>query len=186
MSPKRRIIKYPCAENHPENFAIEHFLTSNCRHGGVLYRQTVFRKVPGFREDLKYNEDSDFLQRVAIDHRAAYCPFPGFEYYHHDSNKSKNRVGIYQAMLNSCLDILTENPEFKQTLAEKADQQIKKIKINLNKALIKEGRFTEAVGLNTSLNLAIKTHSKLPIIIAETLELPRRIATKIGINRWKK
>jgi len=184
----RRSLKYPCATDRPQDFAIEHFLTSNCRHGGILYHHSIFEKIPGFREDLRYHEDSDFLQKVAIEFSAVYCPYPGLEYHHHEGNKSSDRVAIYSAMLISSKDILDNHPNFYRQLGNKADKYIKNTYIEQIKALVNIGNFTEAKIiekiLNPHLNIALKLslilNSKLPLLIQYLLcKIPVKALNKL-------
>jgi glycosyltransferase involved in cell wall biosynthesis len=60
----------------PERFSIEHFLTLEAKTASILYRAETVRSRR-FREDLLYNEDSDFLQKIAIECRGIYCAEPG-------------------------------------------------------------------------------------------------------------
>ena len=54
------------AAGAPDCFPIEHFLSLEAKPASILYRaQTV--RGRRFREDFRYNEDSDFLQKVALE-----------------------------------------------------------------------------------------------------------------------
>lgn len=168
------IINYPCSAGAPENFAIEHFKNTNARLGSILYKRDIFKVVNGFDEAMHYNEDSDFLQRVAINFKATYSQNPTVVVRHHDSNKSGDRIEIYKALLKSDENILKSNPKFKNQLGGIAIDRISKIQSNLIEHLIRTGRFLEAGNLVKSLDLkfigfdvkmALLLHSTIPIKI---------------------
>jgi len=138
------VVNYPVAANHPEALAIEHFQNTNVRSGSILYRRNIFTKVPGMDERLKHNEDSDFLQRVAIHFHAAYSGVPTVKVFHHEGQKSSNRVAIYRALRGSAESILSENPEFHAALGDKAEKRIVQITSHLVESLVMAGNFREA------------------------------------------
>jgi glycosyltransferase involved in cell wall biosynthesis len=190
----REKISYPCAKGCPEKFSIEHFKSSKSRPGAILYRRLVFEQVKGFREDLKYSEDSDFLQRVAIHFTSVYSSIPSVKVYHHAGNKSNNRIGIYSAMLKSSESILQEFPEFKKSLGNIADKRIKEIKINLIKISILSGYFTEAKQLEKDIanyflpgiKFSLLLKSKIPLVIEKGLLLPVHCFNKLYIKLQEK
>ncbi|MGB9627194.1 MAG: glycosyltransferase family 2 protein, partial [Thermodesulfobacteriota bacterium] len=102
------------AAGKPNRFAIEHFLTNEVKSGALLYNVEVVRGRR-FREDLKYNEDSEFLQRVAIECTAVYSPEPSCWVRWHQGCKSRNLVEINKALLWSALNIIQTYPTFYQT-----------------------------------------------------------------------
>ncbi|MGB5218014.1 MAG: glycosyltransferase family A protein [Smithella sp.] len=173
------IINYPCSAGAPENFSIEHFKNTNTRSGSILYKRDIFKVVNGFDEAFKYNEDSDFLQRVAINFKATYSQNPTVVVRHHDSNKSGDRIEIYKALLKSNENILKANPKFKNQLGGIAVDRVSQIKSNLIGHLIRAGRFLEAGNLEKSLDrkfigfdvkMALLFHSALPIKISFRLK----------------
>lgn len=190
LSDGREIISYPCARGCPQKFAVEHFKTAKSRPGAILYKKIVFDKVNGFDETLKYSEDSDLLQRVAINFKAVYSDFPSVKVYHHNSNKSNNRIAIYYAMLQSYESILQDFPKFKQSLGKIADLRIRTIKLDLLKLLILSENFEQANIfndrskniLNIAVYLCLKLHSKIPLIIEKVLYTPINILSKIYLK----
>jgi hypothetical protein len=83
----------------PSRVAIEHFLTLEGKVSSLLYRVEVFRDRR-YREDFRYNEDSDFLQRVALECRGVYCDEPGSWVRSHPGSKSRNLLEINRAVLD--------------------------------------------------------------------------------------
>jgi glycosyltransferase involved in cell wall biosynthesis len=146
-------INEPVAAECPERLAFEHFIDTNVRPGAVLYQRRIFETMKvWFREDLKHNEDSDFLQRVAIHFKAAYSSLPTVRVFHHNENKSRDRVSMYRALLQSSEVILKEYPEFKNQMGLDAYKRIEEIKRNLLNALIFSNQFKEAREVSESLD----------------------------------
>lgn len=127
----------------PKNFAIEHFLTNEAKCSAILYKSNALIHKR-FREDLKYNEDSDFLQKIALEYRGIYCPTPGCWIRFHSGSKSKNLIEINKAVLKSSLDILTEYPEFYHQHKHEADRRIQYIKKTLLSELVISGLWEDA------------------------------------------
>jgi glycosyltransferase involved in cell wall biosynthesis len=179
-------VNLPVAAGRPANFAAEHFYCTNARNGAVLFRRTVFASVGGMDENLRHNEDSDFLQRVAIQHKAAYAQSPSVTVYHHDNRKSGNRVAIYRALLKSTENILRTYPAFTAALGSGAERRIEQIKLQLVEALILDGRFAEAGAeaqtvrqqLRFDLRAALLLSSALPVVFLRTiLAMMRRLGS---------
>jgi glycosyltransferase involved in cell wall biosynthesis len=118
------------AAGRPDCFAIEHFLTSEAKCSAILYRAAAVRNKR-FREDLMYNEDSEFLQRVSIEHRCVYSPHPGCWVRWHAGSKSRNFLEIQKAVLRASLDILRTYPEFYATFRVQVDRRIREIETSL-------------------------------------------------------
>jgi len=135
----REILNAPVAAGRPESLATEHFMNTNVRVGGALFRADLVRELRGFDASLRYNEDSDFLQRAAVNATAAYVDEPSVRYNHHPGNKSRNRVAIYRALLVSAQRVLKDSPEFARSLGEKKHQRMEELKALLARALILDG-----------------------------------------------
>lgn len=167
----------PAAAGLPALFAREHFMTANARPCSILYDKKIFDTLK-FNEQLKYNEDSDFLQKVAICFKAAYSSFPTGKVFEHDSNKSGDRVAIYRALLLSSEKILGDYPDFASSLGELADIRICEIKLLLIDELIKKELFEEAkeiaVGVGGQLSLSLRLSLNLDSFI------PYKIGQKVG------
>lgn len=140
---RREELRKVAAAGKPENFAIQHFLTNDANPAGILYRAEIVRHRR-FREDLRYNEDSEFLQRIAIECKGVYCPEPSCWVRSHAGSKSRNLIEIHKAVLRASLDILDSYPSFYQSFAPLADRRIKQIKKALLRELILNGLWDEA------------------------------------------
>lgn len=141
-SGEERLVK-SAAPGNPDRFAIEHFLTNNEKPGAVLYRADLFADKR-FDESFRYNEDSEFLQRVAMEHSCVYSPKPGCKVRVHPGAKSQNRVDIYKAVLAGNEKILRAYPAFYEEHHDLVDQRTEKIKSDLFAELGICGRWKEA------------------------------------------
>jgi glycosyltransferase involved in cell wall biosynthesis len=140
-------LNLPVAAHEPERLADEHFERTNLRNGSALFRKSVIDAVGDLDESLQHNEDSDFIQRVAIRCKGAYVDLPSVRVLNHGERKSANRVAILQALLASAEKILKTNPEFARGLGERADRRLRQIRSQLLAALILAGRIPEARGV---------------------------------------
>lgn len=178
-------ISLPAAAELPEKFAIEHFKTCNARSCCILYRKRVFDKIKGFDERLKHNEDSDFLQRVAICCRAAYTPMPSARVYHHRDNKSKNRVAIYRALFESTEAILDSFPEFRDSLGTVVEERVKEINIRLIEALVLSGQFEEAKSISANFRKELRTAVRLSLRLKSNIPYRAIGQLKKALNKMK-
>lgn len=154
--PDKEELNLPCAPGKPERFAVEHFKTTRARCGCLLYRQEIFARLGGFAETLRYNEDSDFLQRVAIAFKASYCPLPSQRVHHHGGNKSNQRPQIYRALLASARGILADYPDFEAKLGKIAEKRVREIQRRLVEALLLADQFEEARATAQQENVPLK------------------------------
>lgn len=179
-------VNYPVAATRPDLFAVEHFRHANVRNGAFMYRRHVLLAVPGIDESLKHNEDSDFIQRVAVRYEATYCSSPTVRVYHHDGNKSRNRVGIYRALIKSSERVLAENASFRDRLGEIAEGRMRELTCRYVEALIIAREFEEArkVGASSKeylsgvVRLASRTGSAIPLKVRDRLLALRRSVTR--------
>jgi glycosyltransferase involved in cell wall biosynthesis len=131
------------AAGAPARFPIEHFLTLEAKSASILYRvQTV--RGRRFREDFRYNEDSDFLQKVALECRAVYCAEPGSWVRSHPGSKSRNLFEINRAVFRSCRDILRAYPGFHREHAAAIDMRMEQLREPLFRAMLERGLYDEA------------------------------------------
>lgn len=131
------------AAGRPERFAIEHFLTNEAKSGSILYEAATIRGNR-FREDLRYNEDSEFLQRIAIEYRGVYCPQPASWVRWHAGSKSRNLLEINRAVLQASRDILAAYPSFYASFSEIADRRIRRLEKALFASLVLNGDWSKA------------------------------------------
>lgn len=172
-------VNYPVATDRPDVFAVEHFKDTNVRNGAFMFRHQILSTVQGLDESLRHNEDSDFLQRLAIDHKAAYSSSPTVKVYHHAENKSRDRVAIYGALIQSAQRVLDENPKFRDELGDTAGIRLRELKTKQVEALVIAGRFQEARNLGGSdvsplVRLASRMRSRLPMKIRDRLQAWKR------------
>lgn len=131
------------AAGRPDDFALLHFCTNEAKSSALLYRADTVRHRR-FREDLRYNEDSEFLQRVAIECSGIYSPEPGCWVRWHKGSKSRNLVEIHKAVLRASISILESHPDFHRSHPWRADWRIRKIRNQLYRELLLNGRRAEA------------------------------------------
>lgn len=160
----------PVAAGDPDGFSTAHFMDTNLRSGAFLFRRAVVEEVGNFDESLRHNEDSDFVQRVAIAYPVAYSPVPAVRVHHHAENKSSDRVAITEALLQSARNVLAAQPEFAAKLGSQADERIRALQSELLESLVLAGRFEEAAELrregveaNGPVRFALLTRSLLPV-----------------------
>jgi len=134
----------------PTHLAIEHFLTNEAKSAAILYRVHAV-KQRRFREDLKYNEDSEFFQRIAIECKGVYSALPGCWVRSHVGCKSRNILGIREAVLRASVDILRSYPTFYLSNKETLDRQIDHNRYGLFVELTLKKRWDEAREYATSL-----------------------------------
>jgi glycosyltransferase involved in cell wall biosynthesis len=143
-------LKAVAAVGKPEHFAIEHFLTNEAKCSAILYRATTV-KDRRFRQDLRYNEDSEYLQRIALEYEGVYEPQPGCWIRWHSGSKSRNTVEIHRSVLIANRDILADYPDFHERYRPLVDARQKRIQKDLFSELVLAGRWDEARTCSTTL-----------------------------------
>lgn len=173
-------INFPVAANRPNRLAEKYFLNTNIRNGSVLFMRSVVKKVGFLDESLRYNEDSDYIQRVALNCKGAYSPEPSVKVFHHENNKSSDRVAIYKALLFSSERTLHNYPQLKRKLGKAGEQRLQELRQHLITALIHKASYEEAkqivlkgVSLPPQLKMALFCKSPWPIRVSE------------HVSRWK-
>jgi glycosyltransferase involved in cell wall biosynthesis len=164
-------ISYPVAAGEPRNLAEKHFMSTNVRNGSYMFARSVMEKVGYLDETLKYNEDSDFFQRLSIQCVACYSPTPSVKVYEHPGNKSQNRVEIYRALLKSSQKVLNENPIFAEKLGGNAIKRLRQIKTQLVEALLFRGNFLEANSIAKDIFVDLRIIAKIAIRLNNNLLL---------------
>ena len=167
-------------------------MASNIRTGAYIFTRNALERVGRLDESLTHNEDSDFVQRLAIHCSTRYSPTPSVRVYSHGLNKSGDRVEVYRALLKSSQNILAQHPSFASRLGSNADKRITQIKIKLAEALFVAGKTDEAIqiskpinkNLSRSMRFALATGNKFPLRIEEILaSLLKLTASLIGWQR---
>lgn len=167
----------PVAAGRPKVLAQKHFHRPGLRNGAYLVRTVVARQTGGFDESLRHNEDSDFVQRLAIDAVAAYCDDPTVIVSIHSGSKSQNREEMARALLRSAQSVLLSRPEFSRRLGGRANARLAHLRSRLIEELLLSSQFDEARRMATHdgecslvVRLALFTHSLLPIRCKRKLE----------------
>jgi len=167
----------PVAAGRPERFAEEHFFRTNLRNGAALFRRKLLLRVGGVDESLRHNEDSDFVQRVAIAGRASYCAVPSVRVYRHAGRKSRDRVAIQRALLASARRTLARHPGFARRLGARAPAHLRALEARLLELLIQAERWQEAR------QLAAASPSAVGRAARWALRLRRRWPLRLGARR---
>jgi glycosyltransferase involved in cell wall biosynthesis len=188
-------VNYPVAAGRPEALAVAHFAYTNVKNGAFMFRREVLAGVPGLDETLRHNEDSDFVQRLAILYRGAYSSSPTVKCHYHESNKSTDRVAIYKSLLRSAENILSGYPEFARNLGEVGEKRLRQLKRAQVESLLISGNFAEALGAAASLGVALTpvmriallTRSARPMrVVWRWRQLRALPADRLGAARAKK
>ncbi len=178
----RERLDHAAAAGRPADFAIEHFVTNEAKVSSVLYRARTV-KDRRFREDLRHNEDSEFLQRVAIECTAVYAPEPASWVRWHSGSKSRNTLAINRAVLRSGRDILQAYPEFYARHREVIDKRTRDMEQALLRSLVLAAQWGEAEPLAKSrlerffVTSHIATYYQLRAFAGMLL---RRLVTRVG------
>lgn len=168
----------PAAAERPVEFATEHYLTTRARPCSILYRRHVFAALR-FDEQMRYNEDSDLLQRVALKFRAAYSPVVTGIVHHHAHNKSRNQIGLYRALLAGSDAILQHHPAFAQRLGSKAVERRRELVKGLVEALLIAGDVDEARRVAGDTNIG-----PLRLLLAWGVVFPIQWRSRV-LERWQ-
>lgn len=139
----REILTRAASPGNPDSFAIKHFLTNEAKPGAICYRADAL-KQRRFDESFRFNEDSEFLQRIAIECKAAYSPHPGAWVRKHQGSKSQNLVEINRAVLHASNKIINLYPKFYQAYSSLIDKRIKRVERDLFVELMRNKRRDDA------------------------------------------
>jgi glycosyltransferase involved in cell wall biosynthesis len=170
------------AAGDPGDFAIEHFLTNEAKPGSIMYRAKTVRHRR-FREDLRYNEDSDFLQRVAIECVGIYHPEPATWVRWHPGSKSRNALEINRAVFRSSRDVISAYPEFYARHRQVIDTRMREMEQSLFRTLVLAGQWFEAEAVAKSWLERFTVSRRMPIyyqLRAFARTLVGRFVTRVG------
>jgi glycosyltransferase involved in cell wall biosynthesis len=185
----KQLINLPVSANHPESLAASHFINTNVRNGSFMFSRAALTKTGFLDESLRFNEDSDFFQRLAINNKAAYLPYPTVRVLNHPGGKSRDRVRIFEALLKSHEKILAQYPDFAIRMGSITD--IRRIQIcnDLVEALILDKNWDEAISRQKSLHFSPSYIYKISIQLKSSF--PTQIyrefrRTAVRINHFLK
>jgi glycosyltransferase involved in cell wall biosynthesis len=128
-----------------ENFAQIFFLNYNVAVPTILIRRTCFEDVGFFDEYLRQHEDGDMLLRVALQWRVGFSEYPCARVRYHDNQMSRNRIEIYNSIIKSWSEILSTNPEFKNSLGVEARNKLSELYFKLGIAYINKNMMKNSV-----------------------------------------
>ena len=123
---KKWKVNLPVTAGVSESLAKSHFMNTNIRNGSYIFPVQNWVLVE-LDESLRFNQDSDYVQRLLIHSKAVYLPIPTIRVLCHANSKSRNRIEIYKANLQSSEKILVQNPEFACELGSDATKRINPI-----------------------------------------------------------
>ena len=174
----REVINYPVAAGRPRALAREHFLATNVRTGSYLFTREAMQRAGRLDETLLHNEDSDYLQRLAMHSRAAYSPLPTVRVYNHAGAKSRRRVEIYQALLRSSKRTLAQHPQFARDLGPAAAGRLDQIRAQLIDALILAGEYRSAQQVANDVSGRLRLPAAAAILIRRSFPLRVELALR--------
>jgi glycosyltransferase involved in cell wall biosynthesis len=164
-------VNYPVAAGRPQDLAKEHFMRTNVRNGAYMFTRAALEKVGRLDENLKYNEDSDFFQRLAIQCNSTYSSSPTIRVYNHGGSKSRNRAELYKDLLISSQRILAKYPSFAEQLGTDADVRICQIRAQLVESLALGGKFAEANSAAEDIFSKLSLNVKIALLCRSNLLL---------------
>lgn len=153
------------------DFPLKHFMTNHARSGALLYRKRIIDKVGGFREDFRYNEDSHFLQEVAMKANGCYSDYPSYLVRNHSGSKSRHIFNLIQCEQLSIELICQEFPDFLRNNAADVDARKNELMAKLFISHIMSHRLHDAYTLFAN--------AKAPGLINGTTRLMARRIRKI-------
>ena len=129
------------------DFAINHFMTNHARSGALLYRKYVLDQVGGFREDFCYNEDSHFLQEIALRSEGCYSEYPSYLVRNHTGSKSRQLIGLIEHEQRSVELICNDFPEFVGANRKNVTNRKNELKAKLSIAHLISGNLLDAYSI---------------------------------------
>lgn len=159
----RQVINQPASANDPENLAVAHFMNTNVRNGSFMFSRSVLIKTGVLDESLRFNEDSDFFQRLAINSKAVYLSYPTVRVLNHPGGKSRDRVKINEALLKSYEKIIAQYPDFAERIGYLAETRKIQICNGLEESLILKSKWDEVISLQQSLDFPPGLINKISI-----------------------
>lgn len=155
---ERNLALAPGRDNeHPERFAYEHFTNVTLAFDGVVFRKECLEKLGGLDFSAFPNADWDAIMRIALRWGAFYVDYPGVNVRLHDNQVISNKIASRNAVLRSYQKILSDFPEFRETLGGVAEEAEANCRWDLCEAYLREFRTREAMPLLSSLSRSIHT-----------------------------
>lgn len=119
----------------PKDFTELFFLVPNVRVPVVMSRKDCFMDTGFFDESLAQHEDGDMFLRIALRWEVRFSDYPSASVRTHASNMSKDRAGMYAALIKSANNMLQQYPEFKTKIGKEASQRLAELHFGLGEEL---------------------------------------------------
>jgi glycosyltransferase involved in cell wall biosynthesis len=171
------------AAGHPEEFAIEHFMTNEAKSNAMLYRRKILNDKR-FDESLLHNEDSGFLQCIAIEHQGVYCPDPGCWVRDHPGSKSRNKYEICKSVLSANQKILEMYPDFHCAYPSQIESRMNRVLKDIFVELMLEKHWQEAAMYAQNPGERLLLCLRLSIYYRMRRFLWRNLVSKFSILKW--
>ena len=168
------------AAGHPEEFAIEHFMTNEAKSNAMFYRRKILNNKR-FDESLLHNEDSGFLQCIAIEHRGRYSPDPGCWVRDHPGSKSRNKIEICKSVLHANQKILEMYPDFHHAYQSQIESRMLRVRKNIFVELMLEKHWQEAKIYTQNIGERLLVYLRLNIYYRMRRFLWRKFVRKFNI-----
>jgi glycosyltransferase involved in cell wall biosynthesis len=128
----------------------------------ALFRKECFEVAGNFDEEMRWNEDTEILLRIAINFKAYFFPEPTSKYRIHPDGKSRDWENLMKGVLYSSEKVLKSYPDFAAKLGSKGPKIIAGLKYQIAKTCIKKGKYNEArIYLESSLKIFPKNTCKI-------------------------
>ena len=176
----REALHRVAAAGHPEEFAIEHFMTNEAKSNAMLYRRKILNNKR-FDESLLHNEDSGFLQCIAIEHRGQYNPDPGCWVRDHHGSKSRNKIEICKSVLHANQKILEMYPDFHHAYQSQIESRMNRVRKDIFVELMLEKHWQEAKTYTQNFGERLLACLRLSIYYRMRRFLWRNLVSKFGI-----
>ena len=147
VNGERSGLTRPVGASNPDQMVIEHFSSNpNFSLCAALFRRECALAVGGFDEALLLNEDSDFVQRLlAAGFKGMYVDQPMCVWRVHPGGKSRNRVGIRMAQIQSAEKAIAEYPQLRSQLGERYQATMADLWWLLGEAHADKGNWSAAI-----------------------------------------
>jgi len=141
---KERLVHAMRIKDHGINFAKQFFPYPKLYMPTTLIRKRCIESVGQFDEELRHNEDTDLLIRIALNWEVKFSEYPSAKIRHHPGRKSLDRIEIYRCLIKSATKILNCYPDFRDKLGEEANIKIADLHNRLAHEYLANDRYKEA------------------------------------------
>jgi glycosyltransferase involved in cell wall biosynthesis len=128
---QRRILIAAVKPDRDQSVTFPLFMTTFMGSGSFTVRRKYLDEAGYFDESMRYNEDTDFLLRLAVHAKAYRSDKPSYVHRDHSGGKSRNTVRLLEALYDSSAAFLTQHPAFRERLGKNADRRLAQIRLDL-------------------------------------------------------